>query len=137
MRSTDARSAQIDRPAGVTRSFQVSLYKVKPTEPSFACNLLAKDNVRAADLEEVEPVWPEVPLISVPISSACLAERLARARAGPDRSIVGPPGTAQGVTPHPDARKEVILGKIMKLPGGYVSDVSFIYYPRGDMTGAD
>jgi hypothetical protein len=32
VRRADARSAQISRPAGVARSFQVSLYKVEPTE---------------------------------------------------------------------------------------------------------
>jgi hypothetical protein len=48
----DARSAGIDRPDGVARSFHVSLYKVEPSEAVFARNLLAKDDWRAALLNE-------------------------------------------------------------------------------------
>lgn len=39
----EARSAGIDCPAGVTRFFQVSLYKVQPAEAVLARNLLPKD----------------------------------------------------------------------------------------------
>ena len=53
MRRAEARSAGIDRPAGVSRRFQVSLYKVEPTESVFACNLLAKDELRTALFDEV------------------------------------------------------------------------------------
>jgi hypothetical protein len=49
----DARSAEIDRRAGVTRSFQVSLYKVEPSEAVLARNLLAKDDWRAALADEM------------------------------------------------------------------------------------
>jgi hypothetical protein len=52
MRRADARSAEIDRPAGVARSFQVSLYKVEPSEAVLARNLLAKDDGRATLLDE-------------------------------------------------------------------------------------
>jgi len=58
MRRTDARSAQIDRPAGVARSFQVSLYEVEPSKAVLARNLLAKDDARSALLDEVVPVRP-------------------------------------------------------------------------------
>jgi hypothetical protein len=58
MRGTDARSAHIRRPEGVTRSFQVSLHKVDPLEPRFFCNLLAKDDARAADFDEMVPCRP-------------------------------------------------------------------------------
>lgn len=58
MRSTDARSAQIDRPDGVVLSFQVSLNKVEPTEAVFARNLLSKDLRRSADANEMVPVRP-------------------------------------------------------------------------------
>jgi hypothetical protein len=44
MGRADARSAKIDRPAGVARSFQVSLYKVEPAKSVFARNLLTKDD---------------------------------------------------------------------------------------------
>jgi hypothetical protein len=48
----DARSAEINRPAGVARSFQVSLYKVEPTEAVLACNLLTSDDSGSALLDE-------------------------------------------------------------------------------------
>jgi hypothetical protein len=44
MRRADARSAQISRPDGVARSFQVSAYKVEPPEAVLARNLFAKDD---------------------------------------------------------------------------------------------
>jgi hypothetical protein len=46
MRSAEARSAGIDRPEGVARRFQVSLYKVEPSKAVFRCNLLAKNDWR-------------------------------------------------------------------------------------------
>ena len=52
VRRADARSAEIGCCAGVTRSFQVSLYKVEPREAVSARNLLAKDNWRAALADE-------------------------------------------------------------------------------------
>jgi hypothetical protein len=58
VRSTDARSADIKRPAGVSRSFQVSLYKVEPSEASLTRNLLAKDDARLALGNEVVPGGP-------------------------------------------------------------------------------
>jgi hypothetical protein len=44
VRGADARSAEIDRPDGVTRSFQISLYKVEPHEAVLACNLFTNDD---------------------------------------------------------------------------------------------
>src|SRR5690606_29187721 len=58
MRRTEARSAGIDRPAGVARSFQVSLYKVEPAKSVFARNLLAKDDWRAAVFNKPVEVRP-------------------------------------------------------------------------------
>ena len=46
MRRPDARSAQIDRPAGVTRTFQVSVNKVEPSKSVLGRNLFAKDGLR-------------------------------------------------------------------------------------------
>jgi hypothetical protein len=54
----DARRAEIERPIGVARSFQVSLYKVDPSKSVFARNLLTKDDVRLALLDEVVESWP-------------------------------------------------------------------------------
>lgn len=79
MRSADARRAEIERPAGVTRSFQVSLYKVEPAEPILARNLLSKEDWRAADLDEAEPIGPQMSVVAESATLASTAERLARA----------------------------------------------------------
>jgi hypothetical protein len=44
MGRTDARSAQISRPEGVALAFHVSRYKVEPSEPIQACNLLSNND---------------------------------------------------------------------------------------------
>jgi hypothetical protein len=97
MGRADARSAEINRPAGVARSFQVSLYKVEPTEAVLARNLLAKDDWRAALADEMEPAGPYVPLVSKPCTFARRAERLAGEAGGPTWPGVGPPGSPEGV----------------------------------------
>jgi len=79
MGRAEARSAGIDRPAGVTRAFQVSLYKVEPSKAVFACNLFAKHCDRSALFDEMEERGPQVPLVSKPATLACRAERLAGA----------------------------------------------------------
>jgi hypothetical protein len=48
MRRAEARSAVIDRRAGVSRRFHVSLYKVEPSKAVLARNLLTKHDSRAA-----------------------------------------------------------------------------------------
>lgn len=50
-----------------------------------------------------------MPLIIKPKFSACFAERLARARTGPNSSIVIPSGGTKGVGPDADSGKEVAL----------------------------
>jgi hypothetical protein len=58
VRRTDARSANIRRPNGVTRSFQVSVYKVEPSKSVLTRNLFAKHRVRTALFNEVEERRP-------------------------------------------------------------------------------
>ena len=58
VRRTEARSAGIDRPECVARTFHVSLYKVEPSESVFARNLLAKADWRAALADEMVEIWP-------------------------------------------------------------------------------
>jgi hypothetical protein len=58
VRRPEARSAQIRRPDGVTRSFQVRRNNVEPSKAVFGRNLLAKDCVRAALANEPEPCRP-------------------------------------------------------------------------------
>lgn len=107
MRAAEARSAQIRNPEGVTRCFQVSRYKIEPFEAIRARNLLTKDDCRLALLDEVEPVRPEVPLVSSPLSCACRAERLARARSRPSDKTIGPAGGVEHGVPDCDAAEEM------------------------------
>lgn len=108
VRRTDPRSWEIHNPEGVATPFHVSVYKIEPAEAVWTRNLFTKDDWRARDADEVEPVRPEVPLVSKPKALACAAERLARAGAGPDwGGVVGVSGEAQGVGPAPQAGKEM------------------------------
>jgi hypothetical protein len=88
VRGTEARSRERDRPEGVTHGFHVIVYKVDPRPDISACNLLTKDDCRAALCDEVVPGRPEVPLVSKPATLARLAERLARATSGPNRLTI-------------------------------------------------
>ncbi len=133
MRRAEARSAGIDRPDGVARAFQVSVYKVEPTEAVLACNLFAKDCVRAALRDEVEEGRPEMPLVVKPSAFACRAERLAGARCCPNWAIVRPPSTSQGVGPDADPPKQMHLDEIPHIVGVHIFDASVIYYPRRDL----
>lgn len=94
VRRTDARSAQIGRPDGVLRAFQVSPNKVEPSEAVFARNLLSKHNWRPALRQEVKERWPQMPLVIKPQPLACRAERLAGATARPNSTIVRPPSAS-------------------------------------------
>lgn len=80
---TDARSAQIDRCKGVTRTFHVRVNKVEPIEAVLARNLFAKHDARAALRDEVVEERPKVPLVVEPTAHAANAEWLARARSCP------------------------------------------------------
>ncbi len=137
MRRTDARSADIGRPEGVVRTFQVSVYKVEPSEPVLACNLLAKDNSRSSLADEVEERGPKVPLISKPAAFACDGERLAGAASSPHRPVIGPTCESEGVAPDADAGEEVALGIALEVVGSDIVDAPFIHVTGRDVLGGD
>ena len=58
VRRPEARSALIERPEGVVRTFHVRLYKVEPSKPVRARNLFAKNDVRAALFDKMEKRRP-------------------------------------------------------------------------------
>ena len=130
MRSTDARSAQIRRPEGVARSFQVRRNKVEPPEAVRARNLLSKDDWRAALGDELEPVWPEVAVVAEALGSPGRGEGLAGTGAGPNRSSVGPACRAERVRPDADAGEEVGLEVAADVIGCQVSDAAFFDVAR-------
>jgi hypothetical protein len=109
--SADARSAEIDRCAGVVRSFHLSVYKIEPLEAVLACNLLANDEARAALADETEELGPEMARIFKPSGLAGCTEGLARARPCPYRARVVPASQSESVRPDPDAGEEVALGE--------------------------
>lgn len=53
MRRADARRAEIESPAGVALCFQVSVYKVEPSQAVLARNLLAKADAWLSDAYEM------------------------------------------------------------------------------------
>jgi hypothetical protein len=110
VRGADARSAQICRPNGVARCFHVSAYSVEPAEAVLACNLLSKDNWRAALVDEHVEGGPEVTLVVKAFALSGGAEGLAGAASGPNGLVVGPSGEAEGMGPDADPGEEVALG---------------------------
>lgn len=137
VRRAETRRAKTERPDGVSCSFQVSVNKVEPSASVTGRNLLAKDNARAALADEMEPVRPEVPLVSKPLASACRAERLARTTPCPDGYVVGPSGLSEGVGPDSDAGEEVALSKSMKFVWNDIPYISFINFAVRDMAFGD
>lgn len=67
-----------------------------------------------------------MPLVIKPIAFACRAERLARAGASPDGSIVGPTSSTQRKTPDSNSGKEVALVISNKLIWSYIFNAPFI-----------
>ena len=134
MRGADARSAEIDRPDGVARTFQVSVYSVEPSEAVLARNLFSKDDWRAALLNETEPGRPEVALVIEPCTLPGGAEGLAGAASGPHGPVVGPADETEGVGPDSDSGESMELRRGGDLFWLEVCDGTGIDSPRGDVS---
>jgi hypothetical protein len=65
------------------------------------------------------------------------AERLTWARTGPNRTLVTPPGAAQGVAPDADPGEEVALGVTTKVIGFHVLDAAVVDIAWRDVSGLD
>jgi hypothetical protein len=91
VRRVDGASRDIDAPAGVTFSRQVSSHSVEPTVARRSRNLLSHDESGPTGTDEPKQVGPQMPWVVGAKALAGDRKRLARARAGPERSIVGPP----------------------------------------------
>ncbi len=122
VRCADARSAQISRPEGVARYFQVSAYSVEPAEAVLARNLLSKDDWRAALADEPVELGPEVTLVGKSGSLSGGAEGLTRARAGPDGSVVRPSCETENIGPDADTGEEVALREFAKIVGSNIDN---------------
>ena len=88
VRGSDARSADIDRPAGVARVIQVRLNKVEPSESVNGRNLFAKTNDRSSCFDETKELWPKMPFVVERFAFAGRAEGLAGTGARPDFAVV-------------------------------------------------
>jgi len=126
VRRADARSAQIGCRCGIAQFFQVSEYSGEPCTSKATRNLLAKDNWRAALLDEASELGEEVPTVEKSALTACCRERLTRATACPDRATLGPSGESKGEWPASDAREKVALGVSVEIGGVNVCDGSVI-----------
>src|SRR5690606_4634523 len=137
VRGTDARSAQIARPCGVTLCFQVSLNKIPPLKGILACNLLANDDWRAALTDEVVPCGPQMPLVVKPSAFACRGERLARTAASPNSLVISPTSLAKCKRPDSDSSKEVALGELSQVRGSDIHNAAPVNDSGGDVAGSD
>src|SRR5690349_19637763 len=104
---TDARSAQIRRPDGVTASFQVSVNRVEPTKSVDARNLFSKDDWRATLADECEPCRPKMSRVARSAPLARAREGLTRTGPGPHVGVVGDSGKPECVGPTADAGEEM------------------------------
>lgn len=129
--------AQHGRPEGVARSLQVPTHKVEPPVLKSRCNLLTKDDCRAALADEGEPDRPKMSRVSRSETFSRRAERLARAGAGPDGPLVGPPGEPEGVGPPADAGEKVALSIPGKVGWNHIPDVPLVHVPGRDQPGLD
>ena len=133
VRRTEARNAGIDRPNGVTRSFQVNVYSVEPSKSVLTRNLFAKDCDRAALRNEAEELGPEVSGVVCASAFSCGGEGLTRTGAGPDGTVVGPTGFTERIRPDADASKEVALIVSHKVIRSDFNDAPFVHLAGGDM----
>lgn len=125
-RRPDPRRTQIGGPNVISRVSQVSSYSGEPKHSILSCNLLSKDNWKAAHLYESEKYGPKVSRIIFSQSKTGLAEGLAGAASGADRLVVRPTNNSKGERPTADSGKEVMLGESNELVGFYVGYASLV-----------
>lgn len=85
-------------------------------------NLFSKDDWRQALTDEVTPGWPQVPGVLEATPSTGAAERLTRARTGPNGNDLGPAGESEDVTPDPNAGEGVELPGVSDVVGDEIGD---------------
>jgi hypothetical protein len=102
-------SRDIDAPPGVTFSRQISEHSVEPTVASLARNLLSHDERGPAGTDEPKEVGPQMPRIVGACAFPRDAERLAGARARPERPVFGEACDPRSERPSADPGEEVTL----------------------------
>jgi hypothetical protein len=113
------------------------LNSVEPVDAKAVRSLLAKDKLRAALADEIEPCGPEVPFVVGSRSLARSRERLAWAGSSPDRKVVWNPGKAQGVGPSSDAGEEVGLLEALEVFRRKVDHAPLVHGAGRDVAARD
>jgi hypothetical protein len=137
VRGPEARSAQIDRPAGVIRVIQVRLNKVEPSESVNGRNLFAKANDRSSCFDEWKPDWPKMPFVVERLALAGRTEGLTGTGTGPDLSVIWPSRKSQGIAPDSDPGEEVTLGISSEVVSPNIGNWSLIHVSRSDQIAND
>jgi hypothetical protein len=127
VRCPDARRAQIRGPNGISHRFQVSAYTGEPNASILARNLLSKRDWRSALGDKAVKDWPQVALVCCAEALPGCAEWLARARACPHGSILGPSGELEGEWPASDAGEEVALDESFEVGWLHVADAALVH----------
>lgn len=80
---------------------------------------------------------PKVALVFIHLSFTGLAERLARATAGPHGLAIWPACKAKGVTPSPNPGEEMALAVLFKVGWANIFDAGFVNDSWRDMPALD
>ena len=109
VRRTDARSAQIGGPAGISHCFQVKANSGEPLPSKFRRNLFSKDCWRFALGDECVKSGPEVSAVGMASLLSRARKRLTRAASCPDGSLVVPSCESEGIAPSADSGEKMVL----------------------------
>jgi hypothetical protein len=109
VRRSDARSAQIGSPDGISQVFHVKANSGEPFTSIRARNLLSKDDCRTALGDEVVKSGPKVALVGVTLALARARKRLTGTGACPDAGDTFESCPPQGEGPASDPGEEVAL----------------------------
>jgi hypothetical protein len=107
------------------------------TDNLCGCNLLPKDLLRAALLDEPVELGPEVAMIGGAFALARTRERLAGTTSRPNRSVVRPAGEAQGIAPASNAGEEMTLGIAANVVCSDIYDAPLVYVAISNQPGFD
>jgi len=137
VRRSDARSAQIGSPAGISQSFQVKANSGEPFTSILARNLLSKHRCRSPLGDERVKSGPKVALVCVSLSLASARKRLTGTGAGPDSGAAFESGPPQGERPSADPGEEVALVVSGEVVGIDFKDAPFVNVPRRQVARRD
>jgi hypothetical protein len=137
VRRSDARSAQIGSPAGISQVFQVSANSGEPFTSIRARNLLSKDDCRTALGDEIVKSGPKVALVGVALALARARKRLTGTGACPDAGDAFESCPAQGEGPAADPGEEVALVVLGELIGLHLQNAAAVHVASRQLASRD